>query len=137
MTFIFYRWYSRYVPDSQNPITIPQETRTFLEGLLRDGGMSNLDEQTTEDMIQELFIRLDSYMTGAIIDNLDQPNVEAFIKLAESGADQNTIQEFLKDKIPNAQDIFTNAMLTFRDLYLGKVQEGREENKTAEEQPKI
>lgn len=114
---------------------IPDEVRAFLESLLQDAGMLTLDNEMREEMIKELYGRLDSFVTSTIIDNLPPEHLEAFIKLNEEKKAQSEVEQFLKDKLPNAPQIFANAFAEFRDLYLGNVVTAREgQNMKAEQQ---
>lgn len=105
----------------QNQLQIPAEVRAYLEGLLDDARMTALDDSMREEMIKELYARLDNFITTAIVDNLPPEHMEDFIKLNETKKSQAEIEAFLKDKMPNAQEVFSNAFIQFRDLYLGNV----------------
>lgn len=106
-------------------LQIPPEVRNFLEGLLQDAGMTTLDEGMREEMIKELYARLDNYITSAIVSKLPPEHAEAFISLNEEKKSQEEIQAFLQDKLPNAQEVFALAFSEFRDLYLGNVSAAR------------
>lgn len=106
--------------DNNQSVEIPQEIRSFLESLIQDAKMI-LDEGMKEEMIKELYARLDSFITTSIIDNLPPENLEEFIKINEEKKSQSEIEQFLKDKMPNAQDVFAKAFADFRALYLGNV----------------
>jgi len=100
---------------------IPSEIRNFLEGLLVDAGMKILDNTMREEMIKELYARLDNFMTAKIMENLPPEELEEFTRMAESKKTIAEMQDYLVSNIPNAQDVFTKAFLEFRDLYLGNV----------------
>lgn len=100
---------------------IPNDVRSFLESLLQDAGMTTLDDTMREEMIKELFVRLDSYITSVIVDNMPAEHLDEFIKLNEDKKPREEIEAFLKDKMPNAQDMFAKAFMEFRDLYLDNV----------------
>lgn len=102
-------------------LEIPAEIRTFLEGLLQDTGMKTLDEEMKEEMIKELFARLDNYMTSVIIDNLPAEHLEPFTKMAEEKKSRQEMEDFLKANMPNATEVLARALIEFRELYLGNV----------------
>ena len=102
-------------------LQIPPEVRNFLEGILTDAGMTTLDDEMREEMIKELYARLDNYITSAIVSKLPSEYSEEFIRLNEEKKSQQEIQQFLQDKLPNAQETFALAFSEFRDLYLGNV----------------
>lgn len=104
-----------------NQLEIPSEVRTFLEGLLTDAGMTTLDEGMRGEMVKELYARLDNYMTSVIVDNLPAEHLDAFIKMNEEKKPRNEVEQFLKEKMPNTQEVFAKAFADFRDLYLGNV----------------
>lgn len=103
------------------PLEIPGDIRTFLEGILQDAGMLVPDTTMKEEMIKELFARLDNFITTAIINNLPSEHLDAFIKLNEEKKPKNEIEQFLKDKMPKSQEVMTHAFAEFRDLYLKNV----------------
>lgn len=134
-------WNTEYMDTQQNQqakLEIPQEIRNFLDGLLKDAGMTTLDDQMREEMIKELYARLDNFITTAIIDTLPPEHLDEFIKLNEDKKPQVEIEQFLKDKMPNSQEVFSNAFSDFRSLYLGNVNAARnapsETSQTAKEQ---
>lgn len=110
---------SQQTPQANQQLTIPMEVKNFLESLLNDAGMATVDAEMREEMIKELYVRLDNYFTSTIVNNLPPENMEEFIKMNEEKKPQAEIEQFLKDKIPNAQDIFAKTFMEFRDLYLG------------------
>ena len=110
--------------NTQNQTTrleIPPEVRSFLEGLLSDANMTTLDDAMREEMINELFARLDSYMTSVIVDKMPPEHLEDFIKMNEEKKSRQEIEAYLKEKMPNAQDVLTRAFMDFRDMYLKNV----------------
>lgn len=110
--------------DSQNSnqiAQIPSEIKTFLESILQDANMTSLDEQTHEEMIKQLFIRLDNFMLTTIVEALPAEKISEFTKLSEEGKTREELENYLRKNIPNHSDVFAKAMLQFRDLYLGNV----------------
>lgn len=112
-------------PQTDTQLTIPAEIRSYLESLLQDAGMTSLDADMHEEMIKELYARLDSFITSTIIDNLQPEYLDEFVKMNEEKKPQSEIEVFLKDKMPDTQEVFAKAFMEFRDLYLGNVVAGR------------
>lgn len=106
-------------------LSIPPEIRSFLEGLLQDAGMTTLDDVMREEMIKELFVRLDSFITSTIIDSLPTDRLDEFTQMSESGKSQEELQSYLSANIPNAGEVFQNAFTQFRTMYLGNVNTAR------------
>lgn len=100
---------------------MPPEVRTFLEGILQDANMTTADDEMREEMLKELFARFDNYMTSSIVENLKEEDMEEFIKMGDEGRTREEIEKFISEKIPNAQEVFSQAMMDFRNLYLGNV----------------
>lgn len=99
---------------------IPQEIKNFLESILNDANIS-AEGTLREEMIKELYARLDEYLTNVIVDKMPAEHLEAFIKINEEGKSKEEIDAFLRNNLPNAQEVFTNAFADFRDLYLDNV----------------
>jgi hypothetical protein len=108
-----------------NQLAIPPEIHNFLDGLLQDGGIDSTDAEMKEEMIKELYVRLDSFITSVIIDNLPAENLEEFTKMNEEKKPRIEIKQFLKDKMPNSDEVFAKAFMEFRNLYLGNVAVGK------------
>lgn len=99
---------------------IQAETRSFLESLLEDSDINKLDPQIKEEIIQELFDRLNNYINLVIINNIDPLYIDEFNKISKSNASQEKIEKFLLEKMPNAKQVFAQAFANFRDLYMQK-----------------
>lgn len=102
-------------------LQIPQEVRGFLESLLQDAGMKILDEQMREEMIKELYARLDNHLTSVIVENMPAEHLDAFMRLNEEKKPKAEIEQFLQDKMPNSKEVFAKAFAQFRELYLGNI----------------
>lgn len=89
--------------------------------MLTDAGMTSLDTGMHEEMIKELYARLDNYLTSTIVDNLPPEHLETFIKMNEEKKSKPEIEQFLKEKMPNSQEVFAKAFIDFREEYLGNV----------------
>jgi len=107
--------------DQKQPVQIPAEIRAYLEDLLYRAGMTNIDSVVKEAMIQELFTELDTFLMTKIIDYLPVEKMDEFTKLLESRPAQQTMQYYLQENLPNAQDVFTVAFGEFRDMYINNV----------------
>lgn len=101
-------------------IEIPAEIRSFLDSILNDANMS-VEGTLREEMIKELYARLDEYLTTIIVDNLPAEHLEDFIKLNEEKRSREEIDAYLREKMPNAQEIFAKGFADFRQLYLDNV----------------
>jgi hypothetical protein len=118
-------------------VTIPTEIRAFLESLLADAGMTVLDDTTREEMLKELYLRLDNHLTNTIVEHMPQEHLEEFIMMNQAKKPTQEVQQFLISKMPDAQGVFVKAFDDFRNTYLANVNLGRdkEDMKDEEEEP--
>lgn len=107
--------------NQKTKLEIPPEVRSFLEGILQDANMTTLDDAMREEMINELFARLDSYMTSVIVDKMPPEHLDEFIKMNEEKKPREEIEAFIRGKMPNAQDVLTRAFMDFREMYLSNM----------------
>jgi hypothetical protein len=115
--------WQHYIPPS---LPIEPDVRTYLTDLLWDSGIRNLDPELREEFIQQLFVRLDNYLTTVIINNLPFSKLEEFVTMNEQGQPKWEIEQYLKKNIPNVEEVFKNAFIDFRSLYLSKMAEARQ-----------
>ncbi len=121
--------------DNAAQIQIPPEVRTYLENILQDAGMTTaLDNQMKEDMMIELYKQLDNYLASVVIDKMPPEYVEEFIKLNEQVATKEQAEAFIKQKLPNAQQVLAEAFVHFRDMYVHNVSVAKEEQNNQQEQ---
>lgn len=98
-------------------IEIPAEIRGFLEGLIQDSERI-YEPEMQEEMIKELFIRLDSFIISAIIEHMPPEHLDEFIRLNDENKPKEEIEQFVKKTMPNAEEVFSKAFVDFRELYL-------------------
>jgi len=103
-------------------IVIPADVRGFLEDLLTSANIASLDDDMQEELIQELYQRLDNFLTTVILNNLPAEHLNTFIGMNEAKTPQAEVQQFLQEKMPNADQVFANAFIQFREMYLGNVE---------------
>lgn len=104
---------------------MPPEIKSFLEGIMLDANITTADEETKDEMLKELFARFDNFMTSSIVENLKEEDMDEFIKMGAEKKPREEIEKFITEKIPNASEVFSQAMMTFRETYLGGVVEAR------------
>ncbi|MFH1713444.1 MAG: DUF5663 domain-containing protein [Candidatus Jacksonbacteria bacterium] len=99
--------------------TIPIEIQNFLEDLLEDAELTNLTPEVKEQMLLDLYARLDSKLISAALMDLPAEYLEEFNQMLARKDEPDKINAFLQDKIPNLKIVFGKAMLDFRNSYLG------------------
>jgi Protein of unknown function (DUF5663) len=98
---------------------IPREVKAFLEGILRDSGMT-VDKEMQSEMIKELFQRLNTFIVSQLIDHMPKKYRDTFIKMNEEKRPKAEIERFVQEHVPNVEKVFTNAFAEFRKMYGGK-----------------
>lgn len=107
--------------NSQNsPLAqIPPEVITFLDNLLAEANIVPIDEQMREQLLLELYSRLDNFITTTIVENMPPEKLDEFIKLNEEKASREVLDKYMRENIPDSEGIFAKAFVDFRDIYLG------------------
>jgi hypothetical protein len=98
----------------------PSDVHAYLEGILKDSGMTGLTKEQREEMIQELASRLNMFLIGEIIDHMPAKYLEAFTKMHEQNRPQAEINRFIEEHVPNAKQVFSDIFVKFRELLVGK-----------------
>lgn len=107
-------------PATSQKIQIPPDARAFLVNLMQEAQIKPINDNENEEMLEQLFIRLDKYIAATIVNNLPtEKDVEVFIKMNQEKKTQEELQKYIKDKIPNADEIFAQMFIDFRGLYIG------------------
>jgi|GEM_PF-1259935 len=107
--------------DQNNDINqIPPYLRDFLSSLITEAGIV-VDEVTHNQIIKELFVQLDNYILSVIIEKLPGDKLEEFTKMAEEGKNREELEEYLSKNIQDSQQVFSQALMDFKNLYLGNV----------------
>lgn len=92
----------------------------FIEQLIKDQGLPQLDEAVHKQMVSDLSVRLTQFLNKRLIEAVPpeaMPELEQL--LDQQPPDMSKIQEFIASKLPNMVEITANAMVEFRSLYLG------------------
>lgn len=102
----------------KNTADIPPEIKEYLEGLIKEANIPTYDDISKQNIMLELFDRLDKFIAAKIVENLTDEDSETFTKMNEDGKSQEEIDSFIREHLPNAQEVFARAFLDFRDFYL-------------------
>lgn len=107
--------------NSQNsPLAeIPPEVIKFLDNLLAEANIEPIDEQMREQLLLELYSRLDNFITTTIMENMPPEKLDEFIKLNEEKAPREELDKYMRENIPESEAVFAKAFVDFRDIYLG------------------
>lgn len=100
-------------------LTSAQYIEDFLKSLLEEAGMDTVSPEVYAQMMTDLKARLEDRLFGTVIMNLDDAKLTEFREMSEKGASGEELQKFIDTNVPDAQNLFSQAMLNFRKDYLG------------------
>jgi|SRR3989344_4979771 len=91
----------------------------FLNKVLTDAGMDNVSPEVRSQMFNDLKNRLEDRFLATILANLNEDQITSFREITESGGNQEKMNDFISANLTNAPELFAQAMMSFRDTYLG------------------
>ncbi len=106
---------------NNNNKKITPQMQLFLENLLLDSGLKFTDEFTKQKMIEDLYFKLDEFLGIVIEENLSDDDLVEYFNLRVVNTKAETLEKFLKTKIPNFDNLISMAMLEFRNVYLSSL----------------
>lgn len=97
----------------------------FLKELLRDANQTGLGEALESQMIQELYGRLEDRLIATAMNHLTNQQQDELEKMASDKKNLDKVEAFFRKNIANYDEIFAQALLDFRNLYIegGKMAE--------------
>lgn len=105
---------------SINPqLTSAQLMDDFVRSLLEESGMDDVSPEVKEQMSLSLKARLNDRLFATVLMNLPEDKVTKLREMTESGEAGEGLQKFIDTNLPNASELFSQAMLGFRNDYLG------------------
>lgn len=99
-------------------IVEPAEVTAFLERLLDDGGMRELEPDVRAQMLEDLRLRFQNKLFAAVVMKLPERELPALDELITAKTPAPQIQEFLRTRIENLDQVMADAMIEFRKLYV-------------------
>jgi len=98
--------------------TIDPDIRLFLDDLLDEKGIFFSSPETREQMIQDLYVRLEKFILLTLAKELSPADGNQLAQMIENQAPESTIQAFLQLKIPDLNNKMANVLLQFKSIYL-------------------
>lgn len=99
-------------------MTQPQPSlETFVDRLLEEKGLANLDNETLVQAKKDLTDRLENRLNAAILEKMPPQYLEEFEKILDKQNEEET-QAFCNEKIPNLPEILAAELAEFRVIYL-------------------
>ena len=93
------------------------DVKKYLQEILRDAGQTNLGQDLENQMLQDLYTRLEDRLALLALNNLSPSQREELEKLSGQKS-QPAIETFLKTNIKNYDQLFAQNLLDFRNLYI-------------------
>lgn len=101
-----------------NILVEPAAVTAFLEQVLDDGGMKDVEPGLKGQMLQDLRTRLQNNLFATIVTKLPEEDLPAFEALVSKPAPQADVQQFIRQRLPNLDQLLAEAMLNFRKQYV-------------------
>lgn len=92
--------------------------QNFINKLITEKGANDVPEEVKTQLKADLMERIEKVINLKIIENLDEENLTKFENKLDYGTDSD-VQNFLKEAIPNIDNLVAEALLDFRQKYLG------------------
>jgi hypothetical protein len=101
------------------------EIRKFLQELLRDAGQTGLGSELENQMIEDLYSRLEDRLIVTALSCLDPDQRAQLEELSnqKSGDLSAETDAFFRKNIPDYDQVFARALVDFRNLYISAVRE--------------
>lgn len=100
-----------------------KEVKQLIDSIFNEAGITNLDEGSELMMKTQLEQQLNERIGLTIMNSLDDKALNAYLKLMEKpeNADPKKIQAFLEEKLPNYQEVLTEAITNFKKEFINAV----------------
>ena len=99
-------------------LSISPEIVEFLDSCLWDKGMRDLPNDLRVEMIQNLAARLQPWLLHAAAEKLSDKDANDLDAFLDETQDPIKVQGFLRERIPNLDQIFGDAMIQFKQTYV-------------------
>ncbi len=73
-------------------IVISDDVRAYIGSILMDAGLAQDDPDLHEEMVREVFVRLDNYLSTVILNHLPKDKIEPYVKMMEEGKPKTEIR---------------------------------------------
>jgi hypothetical protein len=93
----------------------------YVNQLLKDQGVpDDLDPETRQQLVEGLMGHVANFINKRMIDAMDEATAEDFNRMLDDpNLSPTAVQNFMITRVPNREQVATDALLEFRQLYLG------------------
>src|ERR1039457_1457893 len=104
---------------------IPEESRMFLENMLYTAEEFDYGEEIPEGLLQELYGKLNDWVSKYLLSNLPEDKISEYKKLNENAASPDILDIFSMKNIPNYTEVVKKAYRDYYDSYLQQIREDK------------
>ena len=91
---------------------------TFIDRLVEEKGLTNLDTETLNEVKADLSKRLERRIDAEVLRAMPPDKLEEFDRLLDQDSDE-ALQSFCQQNIKDYDQVIASALLGFRNTYLG------------------
>jgi hypothetical protein len=93
----------------------------YIQQLLQEQGVpSDLDPEVRTELVGQVTMRVSNFVNQRLLDAMSDESVDEFNKLLDDDSfDQARAEAFVNEHVPNKDSVVANALVEFRQLYLG------------------
>ena len=91
----------------------------FVEQLLEEKGLTNVDPSVLAEMREDLFARVSERINAELLAALPEGKIDALNELLDGNQSNEQVRAFFMENIANFQDVLNAAVANFRTAYLG------------------
>ena len=92
----------------------------FVQQLIAEQGYTRpIDPEVMEQLEADLSSRAIDLINRRVLEAMPEQTLSHFEALLDSDASQEAMQEFIEYNVPNREYVIAQALLEFRQLYLG------------------
>jgi len=91
----------------------------FVDKLIEEKGLDGLEKEVLDQIKVDLKDRIEDVINAKVVEKLPPEKLEEFEKLLDQNTSAQATQKFVKDNIPDLEEVLARVFLNFRQTYLG------------------
>jgi len=91
----------------------------FVDKLVEEKGLDGLEKEVLDQIKVDLKDRIEDIINAKIVEKLPPEKLEEFEKLLDQNTSPQATQKYVKDNIPDLEEVLARVFLNFRQTYLG------------------
>ena len=94
--------------------------QNFIDTLLEEKGLTNLEPEVLKEIKHNLQARLDNWINARILEKIPSDRLDDFEDLLDKKASQEKMLKFLEPYIETPENFLASILLNFRATFLAK-----------------